>query len=53
MPISQKPKDVLHIIDVQIKKITFLSHNLGITNSKIALKATSIHYVSLFKNLQN
>ena len=57
MHISQKPKDVLHITDVQIKiKKIFLSHNLGKTNLKIALKVSktaSINDVGLSKNLQN
>ena len=32
MPISQKPKYVLHITDVQIENFTILRHNLGKTN---------------------
>ena len=40
MPISQKPNDVLHITYVQIKKLTFLSHNLGKTNDKNAPKVS-------------
>ena len=56
MPISQTPKDILHITDLQIKILKFLSLNLGKTDLKIALKASkavSINDVSLFKNLQN
>ena len=29
MPISQKPKNVLHTMDVPGKNLIFLSHNLG------------------------
>ena len=44
MPITQKPKDVLHITDVQIKILTFLSHKLGKTNfKKMLLKSPKQH----------
>jgi hypothetical protein len=29
MPNSQKPKDVLHTMDVPSKNLIFLTHNLG------------------------
>ena len=56
MPILQKPKDVLHISDLQTKKFTFFSHKLGKINLKIALKVSKAAYindVSRSKNLQN
>ena len=56
MPISQKPKDVLHITDMQIKYLKLFSQNLGIINLKNAMKvskAASINDISLFKNLHN
>ena len=56
MTISQKPKDVLHISDLQTKNFTFFSHKLDKINLKIALKVSktaSINDVSLYKNLQN
>ena len=56
MLISQKPKDVLHITDVQIKNLTLMSHNLGknkFKNAPKVSKAASINNVSISKNLQN
>ena len=56
MPISQKPKDLLHNVDVPIKSLTFLSNNIEnkkiLINSKVSKKAC-INDVSLSQNLQN
>ena len=56
MPISQKPKDVLHTTDVPGKKLTFLSHNLGQRNNKnthIVSKQACINDIRILQNLQN
>ena len=54
MHISQKLKDVLHITDVQICNLTFLSPNLRefFLNAPKVSKAASINNVSNSKNLQ-
>ena len=54
MPISQKPKDVLHTTDMPSKKITFLSHNLDQKNTKKKVsKQACINEVNISQNLQN
>ena len=56
MPISQKPKDVLHNVDVPIKCLTFLSNDIEKKKnnnvSKVS-KQAMLNNVSLSKNLPN
>ena len=55
MPISQKPKDVLHTTDAPSKNVTFLSHNLRQRNEKNTPKVSKqafINDVNISQNLQ-
>ena len=56
MPISQKPKDVLHTMDMPSKNLTFLSNYLRQGNKKSTPKFSKqamINEVSISQNLQN
>ena len=53
MPLSQKPKDVLHNVDVPIKSFTFLSNDIEEIFFSKVFKQACIFDESISQNLQN